>query len=201
MYKSVLGLIVVVFLLSSCHKKDKKQLEETLNVYLSGLMAFDKDLIDHFPLEFYSDEIKDFHFTLQSIVKKGGCSIALLRITPDTNRFNEILLNTKNNYKKIDLKEDKNLIILPDSSNLQSVASPIFIPNFDKVTESEENIGNESNNDYHIYIINAKPGNYAYASEELKGKPYLPMDWEHGFSRGIGIDTINQNIIFWLIIW
>jgi len=201
MYKSVLALIVVISLLSSCHKKDKKQLEETLNVYLSGLMTFDKNLIDHFPLEFYSDEIKDFHFTSPSIVKKGGCSTALLRINPDTVHFNEILLNAKNNYRKIDLNGSKNLIILPDSSNHRIVASPIFIPNFDKVNESEENIVNKSNNDYHIYLINTKPGNYVLNSEELKEKPYLPMDWEHGFSRGIAIDTTNQSIIFWLIIW
>ncbi len=56
------------------------------------------------------------------------------------------------------------------------------------------------NADFSIYVLEARPGlflNEDYLSES----DYLPKKWAHGFSRGNAINTKENLIIYWTIVW
>ena len=197
-----LSLLVTVVLLSpSCNQSAKKELSETLDYYLSGLITFEADLKRHFPFEFDTGEIQDMSFILPSTVKGGGCSVAMLRTQPNPTKFKEIAQDVKAEYDLIDISNISNLIVLPDSSDHSSKVAPVIIPNFDKVLDDDEGkVTMDFNENYDLYLIEKKSGNYT-GKDDLQDKPYLPEKIEHGFSRGICIDVGNENVIYWLLLW
>lgn len=201
MNKIITGLLILTLFLASCHRKEKDKLEEILINYLYALSPFDAELKNHFPFDLYNDEIKDLSFLTPNSVINGGFSYALLRIHPDSIDFRKTLSDIINSgYKEVLL--DDNTIILPDSCDHSLVEDPLFIPDFKEVIETE-NMGSQERSfwNYRIYLIDSEKGNYTNSKGEIERKPYLPKNWEHGYSRGIGIDSVNKDIIYWLLIW
>jgi len=194
-------LLLIAACLASCQHQEKTKLKKTLDYYATGLIAFDANLKNHFPFEFESGEIQDMSFVLPSIVKKGGCSVALLRIKTKPDKFNRISKEVRAKNELIETLKSDNIITLPDSSDNSGLTSPIIIPDFSDLFDS---VDDENSIDfkkrYDIYLIDTKNGNFT-SHKQLKKKPYLPDGWEHGYSRGIGIDADNQGVIYWLIIW
>jgi hypothetical protein len=140
-------------------------------------------------------------FVLPSIVKKGGCSVALLRIKTKSDKFNRISKGVRAKSDLIKTSKSGNIITLPDSSDNSRITSPIIMPDFSDVFDSvDDDISIDFKKCYDMYLIDTKKGNYT-SHKRLKKKPYLPDGWEHGYSRGIGLDTDNQGVIYWLIIW
>jgi hypothetical protein len=198
--KGVLTLFFIVTLVLSCENKEKKELKKTLEYYVNGLIAYDKDLKGHFPFILEADEIKEMSFVLPSVVKSGGCSFALLRTQPTQRKFDSINKIYKLEYNPLN-PSDSNIIILPDSINFTHISTPSFIPRFDKVLDDDKRQESNFWKQYTVYIIDSKPGNYTGIKQELLDKPYLPSDFEHGESRGVAINTYNTNIIYWLLLW
>lgn len=201
MNKIITGLIILNLFLGSCHRREKDKLEEILTNYLFALSPFDAKLKTHFPLDLFNDEIKDLSFVTPNSVVNGGYSYAILRIHPDSVDFRKSLTDISNNsYTEVLL--DDNTIILPDSGDHSFIEDPIFIPDFREVIETE-NVDSQEKSfwNYKIYLIDSAKGNYTNSQEELKRKQYLPKNWEHGYSRGIGIDSVNKDVIYWLLIW
>ena len=158
-------------------------------------------LSDHFPFEFDADEIKEMSFILPSTVKSGGCSYAMIRTQPNQEKFSDTFKRVESEYSYIAFG-DKNLIVLPDSIDYSDVSTPVFIPRFDDVVNNEAGEGDYTfEHEYSVYIIETGKGDFTDSQEELLGKPYLPKDFEHGFSRGIAVNQSNRNIIYWLLLW
>lgn len=199
--KAHIALIAMILLLGSCQHKQKKETEQILNYYLSGLIAFDTDLKDHFPFVFEPGEIQEINFVLPSTVKSGGCSHAMIRTQPGQEKFNDISKIAESEYSHITWG-DESLINLPDSIDYSDVLAPIFIPRFDDVVNTESGDGVFSfEQEYRMYIIETASGDYTNSQEGLLEKPYLPKDFEHGFSKGIAINNNSKSIIYWLLLW
>ncbi len=192
--------LISIFLLS-CHNKSKKEVRETLEYFSAGMVAFDVDLVQHFPYNFEMDEIKEMYFVLPSAVRNGGCSIALLRTQPTQTKFDSLSTEIEQHNSSL-LRNEHNIIFLPDSSDFTLINSPVFLPNFREVLDDiDETESEDFHEQFEIFLIESDSGNFTGSDQELLGKPYLPIEFEHGFSRGIAVDKDSRVIIYWLLIW
>lgn len=55
--------------------------------------------------------------------------------------------------------------------------------------------------DMKLYVLAAGAGKYADDMYLYNKKGELPLEWEHGYSRGIAINEKKKEIYYWLVIW
>lgn len=52
-----------------------------------------------------------------------------------------------------------------------------------------------------LYVLSARPGKYASDIYLYHKKGELPLEWEHGYSRGMAINEKKKEVYYWLVIW
>jgi hypothetical protein len=53
---------------------------------------------------------------------------------------------------------------------------------------------------YQLFVLDAKAGLFMGLDSLPNGK-YTPEGWQHGYSRGVALDRVNEQAIFWFDIW
>jgi len=201
MNKVIKALLILIFIIVSCQNKERDKIKETLTNYLNALSPFDAEIKDHFPFDLYNDEIRDLFFLTPNSAVSGHNAYAILRVHPDAIDYSNIVMSIQDHgYNKIVF--DERTIILPDSSDHSLINDPIIIPDLCELLGGQENDPHNSKSCFSkMYLIDSGKGNYTNSSKKLRSKPYLPEEWEHGYSRGIAIDTVEHDVIYWLMIW
>ncbi|MGC9470082.1 MAG: hypothetical protein ACP5D1_00925 [Bacteroidales bacterium] len=184
-----------VLLISSCNVAEKKELVSVLNNYLTGLSAFETELIDHFPFEFCENEIKEMSFVLPSALVKGEYSHAMLRIRPPKNKFDSLYVKIENSYILLDTNE---LSILNNNTKITNGFKPILIPDIKELFKNQKAPSNFIQ-EINFYVIESDTGNFT--KYKLPMRKNFPASYQHGFSKGVGIRKTEFEIIYWLLIW
>lgn len=74
------------------------------------------------------------------------------------------------------------------------------VPNFWKVEGEMSSINSRLSSDYVIYVFEAKQGVFSKDIDK-KSRMYMPEEWINGYSKGVAINEIDGNVIYWTIIW
>lgn len=53
---------------------------------------------------------------------------------------------------------------------------------------------------FKLFIIEAKSGK-CFSDSLLSQGTYMPKEWKHGMSRGVGISKKSGKVVFWLVFW
>jgi hypothetical protein len=192
--------VAFILILFSCQHNERKKFEAILEFYLNGLIAFESNLIKHFPFEFEQGEIQEMIFKLPGNVKKGEYAFALVRIKPSERKYQMIADSINNEYSPINIEKNEGLIMLPDSSDFSSIVNPVIIPKFYEIL-GDSISHSDFISKYNIFIIDSDTGVFSGANDLIQGITNLPSNFKHGYSRGYGINERDRNIIYWLIIW
>jgi hypothetical protein len=56
------------------------------------------------------------------------------------------------------------------------------------------------NNEYILYVLDAKSGVFLNKDVLPNGK-YSPLNWIHGYSKGVAINRNSRTVIYWFDIW
>lgn len=74
------------------------------------------------------------------------------------------------------------------------------IPNFWKLEQSNGDTNPSMlSDDFQISVFEAKKG--IFLNSGGFKNPYIPKEWEHGYSKGIAFSDKQNIIIYWAIIW
>lgn len=188
-------LFSLIILLTQC---GDKRTREFLENYAKTRMEFPLELTDHFPYELKS--IGQF----SAITPAGayGHDMAFFCLAIKTDSLD--IMDTKTRLKKSNAKEyepnDSSLIIVGDTVDYSQKIEGTPIPSFYKY---EKDFGLNSvrlDNDFKIYVLESKSGEYM-GKEELTKDNKFPPNWKNGFSRGLAINEQEKTIIYWLTIW
>jgi len=199
--KYKLLVINLCLLCISCQTKERQQTRELLQYYLAGLIFFETEMILHFPFEFEVNEIQEMEFDSPNSIKQGGVGFAMLRIKVDSVKYETVIANLNDSLGLTLIENDNNIVILPDSSDHLGLTNPLFIPDFKRLYDEHQSSFTEFQEKHKLLLIEQRKGIYIEADENIPPKPYLPEEWEHGYSKGIATEPHSRTIIYWLVIW
>lgn len=74
------------------------------------------------------------------------------------------------------------------------------IPNFIDYKYSSKNLNIKLEDDFDIYVLEAKPGLY-FTQYDLKPDIQMPKNWQNGYSKGIAVNKEKRTVIYWSIVW
>ncbi|AJH15021.1 hypothetical protein [Myroides profundi] len=186
------------------------------------LNQFDNNLINHFP-----DSIISSSYTLlnPNNVERGFIGLLLYEYKMNIDSLYKIessliqrgfsIYNSNSDCLLIINKFDTDetylypeKIIIPDTINLNdtcdqnSLPIPIFfkytknISNPEKTKKTQELLLPDN---FNFYVLEAKAGNIP--GYDLSPNRQMPDKWKNGYSKGIGINTKDKSIIYWLVIF
>lgn len=168
---------------------------------------FNETIINHFPKEdinllkseasYPNDNIKTnmgaWYFT--NYKANASLDIQIANLTKGMmpiNLFDQcVLILPHRNY--INLNKGN-----PSSFNCKNESKLTIIPSF-----IQELIKVDSANvfdNFTFYIIEESKGKYLHENLLLT-EVNMPLGWEHGLTRGLAIDSLNNEIYFWVEMW
>ncbi|MDA3881275.1 MAG: hypothetical protein PF436_12870 [Prolixibacteraceae bacterium] len=207
-------LCVNIFLFGCKHSLENRIANEE---YKSEILSvYDNKYINHFP-----DKIDSEPVSFGGRIKNAHTEHSVFFITKYPQRVVDTLyqyyqLNSAHQYKA----SQKNLLVvnrftsennwykkkIASASEIKYYTQEVDyedrlpIPNFwDRsyiIGETECNL----NSDFELFVIEAKPGKY-FTDSLLTQGTYMPKEWEHGFSRGIGISKGSRKVVYWFVYW
>jgi len=202
--KYFINVLLTIFLVLSCKQEQKK------NMFLKQISNFDKNIVNHFPLEvkgmyrtaIFTDtqnditsllllnqytkntyyNIKDSLINISKIKysSKDSCLLVVNMYTNEKNYFNSFKTKNKT-YLKMECLNKK----LP-------------IPNFWAMDFKSDNITKLPDN-FDIYVFEAK--HEILDKKYISKNVYMPGYWEHGYSKGWAMNDNTHEIIYWFVLW
>ncbi len=195
-------LIPILFI--SCKQKEYIS-KSNKEIYKEAMSLFPKQMVEHFPKLDEGDvemlEITtpgaymSYIYLIMSLSDKKIEAIKRFTIENrvDSYSFNDSCLLIVN------FKKDSNLSFPFLSTKCNSPCEKLPIPNF--VFCRESNIDSSFYSNSTIYVLNAGKGK-VFNDDNLSIDDFgLPLEWEHGYSKGIVLSEISNTVIYWLEIW
>lgn len=173
-----------------------------------------KDLQKHLPSEI-STSLFSLTFNTEPTSNIAGIEPTHVYVEYSTDHI-ELLVDSleSENFQPFKYKDKCNMVVLKYESyegkdwlyekwfntldSCNSLNGPI--PNFMDIGKGEFKYNMGISSDYDLYLTEAEKGIHFeksyYTDEHL-----LPNNWEHGYSKGIALNTKSSNVIHWLYIW
>lgn len=200
--KTTLVILVGVIITSSCLRNGQKDMEEKwLENYNSALLTFPTSQTNHFPNSLFQFSFRKLHVYYEGSINYNNKAGLILNSYADSSYYYDLKRSlVLNNFPKYDILSE-NIIFIGDTINdYSNVAAGIAIPSFSGVGNKYGISNTKLNERGEVYIIESKLGEFL-DSTNLTRNLKLPTSWEHGYSRGIVLDSIEFNITYWLVIW
>ena len=216
-YQILFFALIIVLSLKSCGSKSS-QIGELNKAYRRDKGYFDSKYLTHFPEKI---ERLPVMFELSKNITRShpGFRLKASSIPSDidsvASKLEEIAIAKYmstdscllliDNHLNIDnwIKYDRTLRVGPkiENINLDCHQGKYPLPKFwQKEWKESDETQLCLSPDYVLYVLDAKPGVFIDKSQLPNGK-YMPMHWEHGYTRGIAINAITNTIIYWFDIW
>jgi len=204
--KYYIYLFLFSTLFISCKHKEKiYSTKYNGEIYKATLSSFPKQMVEHFP------ELDEGNVKMLEITTPGAYMSYIYLIMS----FPEEKIETIKRYaieKNIDsysfkdscllivnLKKGSNLSFPFLSTTYHSSIDKLPIPNFAFCHES--NIDSCFYSNSTIYVLNAEKGKVFNDNNLSVDDLGLPLEWKHGYSKGIVLSEISNTAIYWLEIW
>lgn len=176
--KKYLILILIVLLLGC-----KTQLPKS---YYDTMAEFSFEMKDHFPqkkIKAYEGYYDKF-IELAVYYKYDGKVNSNLKYIYKSNYKDSLFVVFSK--KDHELEIDKiNFYVIPNFNDLY------FFRNMDK---------NLPEDDITFYVIDMKPLNYKF-KDRFKDFDFFPVNWQHGYSKGIAVSETLDRIAYWVVVW
>jgi hypothetical protein len=210
MNRFLIVIIAICLNLSSCQTETRYR--NTLNELIP------EDLHKHLPTEINTD-IFSIYFNLKPENGKYVAEPTLVYISYISDQFDSIKTHLEEmKIEPFKFNDDCNMVILKfqrnavssvyqgkewlynkwvkDLNECDSLNGPI--PNFSDIGDEKLKYGISKN--FNLFVIEAKSGIY-FNEKYYEGEHILPSDWEHGYSKGVALNSNSKEVIHWLIIW
>jgi len=223
MNNSIFIILLLLNLNISCRNQEKNQNNNARtdqarldqDKYLNNLNKFPSSYVDFFP-----KQVRGIYGYDQSIDITNEC-IYFYYYSLKNNEANSIDSSLRNEAKNIYNAFDTNIISIRSKSiihadptleefyNNRDITDKNYFPipyfernDFSKIGITDSIYSIESpcglTKDFNIYLLESKSGQFW---KGLKPSERMPTQWENGLSKGICVNTKNDIIIYWFIIW
>jgi len=190
--------IVLLTLLSACIDPRVQSNRDFLENYTSGLAAFPSDLTDHFPGEIKTKKQLYIHYP--SVNQEVGMSNMFFSHIVDTIYFNNVRGKLELNNIKPYKPNDSIFIVVGDTIDYSEKQNGIPIPNFYSY-QRDFGLNDKYLPEHHmLYVLEYNPGKFLEEKYLTQGNN-LPKKWRNGYSRGIAINEVEKELIYWLCVW
>lgn len=180
------------------------------NVENELLSRFPKGAINHFPKTVDDSYLlkKTIHYPNDySKSNMGAWYVAKYVNSP---RLNEYIINRISEINPVIISNDCVLILPPRDYVTKEKGKPIIsncvsgenktpIPSF--IHELIEADSSRIVNDLSLFIIENNKGHFLHENILLEQENMLMIGWEHGLTKGIAIDSLKQEVYFWVELW
>jgi hypothetical protein len=193
----------IIILSSACTRRDAE--------YVKSLERFDPYQVDHFPFRtsykysisnVYSSRFGTVGFFLtQKMTKEDIDSLKSYSISKGAEEYisqSKCLLivdKQRNIDNEFDTRRSSEKILKANSK--ECLKDKLPIPNFYSLNRKYKLNSNQLPKGFLIYVLDAQK----ITNKEERTKNNMPEMWKHGFSKGLAIDEINLETIFWIIEW
>lgn len=200
--------LLMVLLFFSC----KGDAQRKSIIYKDLKKELDSNLISHFPSFLGDNDVyyNDVNLNINNIsFQIYSSNISSIKIDSIESKVKQ---QSKKSYSENDsclfivnkfLNEDNYLSdykITKSDKSIQCNKEYLPVPNFWNFKIYQGNNKSKFSEDFHIYVLDAKPGIY-WTKNALKPSESMPNGWENGYSKGVAISKEKRIIIYWLIIW
>lgn len=201
MKKTLIFLVGVIFISSCLRNGQSSQEEKWLENYNRALLTFHPSQTNHFPNSLDKFSYRKLHVYYEGATNYNNKAGLILNSYSDSSYYNELKRNLiLNNFPKYDISSE-NIVFIGDTVNdYSNVTAGIAVPSFKGVGNKYGICNTKLNERGEVYIIESKSGEFL-DSLNLVRNLKLPTSWEHGYSRGIVLDSVEFNIVYWLVIW
>lgn len=200
-------IYVFAFIFYSCTVQGNDALTEKYHQKLKGYPTF---LIDFFP-----DTITNTYYLESDNDTTSLCiSFKYFNYKSKIDKPSDFLAKyTASNSNLITIKReivyywDRSKKIIYKSINKDSIyyyPIPYFeLNDMSMIGVKTEDVYSENtacglSEDFEIYVLDSKPGNYWNG---LKPLDYMPEGWKNGYSKGICINEKSNFAIYWFVVW
>lgn len=197
-------VIVVFSIVSGCINSVKKSNNNYIKSLDIARVNFSDSMINHFP-DAVGDTFKVKLKLPNGKIKSDRYGFILL-IKSSRQMFFGFKKNfASSSFKKVSFSDKYTIII--DSVNIIDddidVDSLVAIPNIPKILKRQYNrpkIRELIMDHYDFYVIESSTESILEKEYLTEGKG-LPKEWKNGYSKGIAINEIDNELIYWLEAW
>lgn len=212
--KKIIFLNVIILCLLGCNSRSPDSFDN--QKYVASKNSFDKKLVKHFPktltsypfqtvnsknisksdvrfmLYEYEKDLKNIDSVVRSLEKKSLAKYS----------SNDSCLLIVNRFETLKTYENREDVIISDSSKInQDCFMNLYpIPNFIEYEFAKEKNGIYLENNFDIYVLEAKKGNW-FKEFKMMPNPQMSANWKNGYSKGIAISRERKTLIYWSVIW
>jgi hypothetical protein len=212
----IVHLILILIIGSDCkiiNSQDSnalmiKQLDKD---YQERKSFFRKELINHFPKKLDTTYIT---FTDCESPDIGTLTLRLTIRYYDKTRINKIINKSIAHYASNDscllivnrfATIDRFYKLQPSEEEKEIIDKDCYkdklpIPNFWDSQIISETTYTKLPEDFIIYVLDAKRGEFMHTDFLTDGKS-MPPDWKNGYTKGISVSEKRQIVIYWVDIW
>lgn len=189
----------VLVLVYSCSSKD------TNKEYKKVLSFFDEGIVSHFPHEIPYK----YSFEYDTI---GFFNTYSITLAMDLEEKTKKSIQEKYNIFSIN---DSCIIVVNDFLDSDNIINPKtflgkskyssncdqfkIIPNFWNNDFYEKTSKSKLNQNFIYAIIDSQKGHFN--NKVVDNISFMPSQFQHGYSKGYSLDTLNNKIIYWSIVW
>lgn len=198
----ILMSIAIFLLMTACgsQKKESNRIKDNLKQYADALILFDSDLTAHFPFDL--GKYSDFKIRVEYLegISENNRSGLFFTSKSDSLEIERI----RNLYLSYDIKpllyDNDSLFLVGDTSDYTFEKFVYPIPDFSFYSNAIGLKNKRLDKKKDMYILESHPKVIDDLQLSLLNSN-LPIEWKHGYSRGIVIDDFTYEVCYWLIIW
>ena len=197
--KNSIIYLICLLTMNSCFSNI--QVREKLNEYNNALLTFTPDQVGHFPHDLtHFIEWGYYVFYPKSTGYNNKAGIIFTALT-DSSFYNTTVRSLKlKDFASFSINSDSLIFVGDTVFDYSSIPTDYLIPSFLDIKDQYGVSNMRLNKRERVYIIDSKHGKFLEEEDLVNGLD-LPSSWEHGYSRGIVVDDIEQRIFYWLVIW
>lgn len=208
-----MNLLIFLFgFFTACGQQNANDVDmvEMQKEYDRHKQYFDANNITHFPNALHS-KLNAMESSLS--VENNNVGFLLFEFDVDERLLDSITKNVKQmNVVGLYRSSDRDLLyvipgsIIPESPNLRRLdtnidySSQLPVADLDFYLGGDKYFGSYLNNDFDIYVLEAKAGKLPKYVDLLPNMN-MPEKWRNGISRGISISKKGKTVVYWTIIW
>lgn len=212
--KKIILLNVITLCILSCNNRSIDSLDS--QKYVEVKNSFNKELVDHFPKTVTS---YPFQTVNRKNTSKNDVGFMLYEYEKDLKNIDSVVgrlekksvakyssndscLLIVNRFETLKTYENREDVVIRDSTKINQDCFSSFypIPNFIEYEFANEKNGIYLENNFDIYVLEAKKGNW-FKEFKMMPNPQMSSNWKNGYSKGIAISRERKTLIYWSVIW
>lgn len=159
----------------------------TVKHTLTGRFGPTSLMLSEFVSSAYLDSLKNYYSQNHDKTYHSSDS-CLLVVNKFTTKENEYKTRKASNKEKVDYL------------NKNCLEEKLPIPNFYDFENATDSTICKLTPGFIVYVLEAKSGVF-WDDKYLVKTNYMPVEWEHGYSKGIALNEKTMEVIFWFILW